>query len=190
MRGNPLLKRKVRNMSRVLISSLVVGLAFVSWAGVRHTSAAQLAPCSGSWLVHLNVEGRDVSEDDLLAFTADGTVTLYGPPVLPALPGQGEVPLSASTGLGVWEPMENGDCAFEVVRVLADDDGVGVGTLDVRATATIDSTAGSIDGQFTYTRATGFGQTAASGSGTITGTPIDGPLLWLTPTSGTASAGG
>jgi hypothetical protein len=177
-------------MYRVLKYSLAVGLALVSWAGVSHSMAAQLTPCAGSWLVHLNVEGRDVSEDDLLAFAADGTVTLYGPPVLPALPGEGEIPLHASTGLGVWEPMENGDCAFEIVRVLGTDDGVGVGTLDIRATATLDRTVGSLDGQFTYARSTGFGKTAASGAGTITGTPIDGPLLWLTSGSPTASAGG
>ena len=177
-------------MSRVLIFSLAVGLALASWASDGNASAAQESPCSGSWLVHLNVEGRDVSEDDLLAFANDGSVTLYGPPVLPALPGEGEVPLYASTGLGVWEPMENGDCAFEIVRVLAGDDGVGVGTLDLRFTATLDRTAGTLDGQFDYARATGFGQTATSGSGTITGTPIDGPLLWLTPASPTVSAGG
>lgn len=176
-------------MSRVLVLTLVLGLALLSWAGADHAGAVQVSPCSGSWLVHLNVDGREVSEDGLLAFAPDGTVTLYGPPVLPALPGEGEIPLYASTGLGVWEPMANGDCAIEVVRVLAGDDGVGVGTLDLRATVTIDRAAGTIDGHFDYTRATGFGQTAASGSGTITGTPIDGPLLWLTPTSGSANTG-
>src|SRR4051812_42182416 len=182
---SPVLKRKDHEMRRLLVFSLAVGVALTSWASVNRARAAQESPCSGSWLVHLHVEGRDVSEDDLLAFASDGSVTLYGPPVLPALPGEGEVPLYASTGLGVWEPIENGDCAFEIVRVLAGDDGVGVGTLDVRATATIDCTAGSLDGNFDYARATGFGQTATSGAGTIIGTPIDGPLLWLTPTSGT-----
>jgi len=177
-------------MRRLLIFSLAVGVALTSWSRVNHAGAAQESPCSGSWLVHLNVAGRDVSEDDLLAFAADGSVTLYGPPVLPALPGEGEFPLSASTGLGVWEPMENGGCAFEIVRVLAGDDGVGVGTLDLRFTVVLDRSAGSLDGQFTYARATGFGQTAASGSGGISGTPIDGPLLWPTPESGTASSGG
>jgi hypothetical protein len=177
-------------MNRFLAFSLVLGLSFVSWTGVSLTSAFELAPCSGSWLVHLYVEGRDASEDDLLAFAADGSVALYGAPVLPALPGEGEVPLYASTGLGVWELMENGDCAFEIVRVLAGDDGVGVGTLDLRFTATIDGSAGSLDGQFTYVRSTGFGKTAASGAGTITGTPIDDPLLWLTPASPTAASEG
>ncbi len=177
-------------MNRVLLYSL--GFVFVlgSWAVGGNASAAQLSPCSGSWLVHLNVEGRDVSEDDLMAFAADGSVTLYGAPILPALPGEGEVPLYASTGLGVWEPMENGDCAFEIVRVLAGDDGVGVGTLDLRFTATLDRSAGNLDGQFTYVRSTGFGKTAASGAGTIRGTPIDGPLLWVTPASPTVGAGG
>ena len=177
-------------MSRGFVSLFGLAVTLIACAGVRDVSAAPTSPCSGSWLVHLNVAGRDVSEDDLLAFAADGSVNLYGPPVLPALPGEGEVPLYASTGLGVWQPMENGDCAFEVIRVLAGDDGVGVGTLDLRFTATLDHTAGSLDGHFDYARATGFGQTATSGSGTVTGTPIDGPLLWLTPADPTVTAGG
>jgi len=176
-------------MRYVVVFVLTLGATMATWAGAGPAYAAQESPCSGSWLVHLSVEGRDVSEDGLIAFAADGSVTLYGPPVLPALPGEGEIALYSSAGLGVWEPMENGDCAFEIVRVLAGDDGVGVGTLDVRATATLDRTAGAIDGRFDYTRATGFGKTAASGSGTITGTPIDGPLLWLTPESGTTPTG-
>jgi hypothetical protein len=154
-------------------------------AATHDLRAAQHVACTGSWLVHLNVEGREVSEDDLLVFGSDGSITLYGPPVLPALPGEGEVPLFASTGLGAWEATLDGNCAFEVVRVLAGDDGVGVGTLDVRAIVTLDHAAGSLDGQITYTRSTGFGKTATSGAGTLTGTPIDGPLLWLTPASGT-----
>jgi hypothetical protein len=177
-------------MRAVLSFLLPIGLGLAFLASEGHIRAAQAEPWSGSWLVHLNVAGRDVSEDGLLAFAPDGSVTLYGPPVVPALPGEGEVPLQASTGLGVWEPMADGDCAFEVVRVLAGDDGLGVGTLDLRFTAAIDRAAGSLDGEFTYARATGFGQTAASGSGTITGTPIDGPLLWLTPATPTAAPQG
>ena len=124
------------------------------------------------------------------AFESDGSISLYGPPVLPALPGEGEMPLFASSGVGTWEAMTDGSCAFEVVRVLAGDDGVGVGTLDVRATVTLDRAAGTLDGQFSYARSTGFGLTTTTGSGTLTGTPIDGPLLWLTPVSGTPSAEG
>src|SRR4051794_34978707 len=103
-------------MSRPLVFLLPFALALALWASDSQQSAAQESTCSGSWLVHLHVAGRDASEDGLLAFAPDGSVTLYGPPVLPALPGEGEVPLDASTGLGVWEPMENGGCAFEVVR--------------------------------------------------------------------------
>jgi hypothetical protein len=172
-------------MLRLTLALLVAGVAFAYGGGTASVDAVEGPACTGSWLVHLNVGGRDVSEDDLLAFGSDGAITLYGPPVLPALPGEGEVPLFASTGLGAWEATLNGNCAFEVVRVLAGDDGVGVGTLDMRATVTLDHAAGSLDGQFTYTRSTGFGKTATSGAGTLTGTPIDGPLLWLTPASGT-----
>ena len=167
-------------MCRALVLVLVVCLATFANTSIGHASAAQDPGCAGSWLVHITLDGRDVVEDALIAFDDDGDVVVHGPPVMPALPGSGEVPLLASSGLGTWEITGEGECAFEYVRLLAADDGVGVGTLNVRGTAAVDG-AGGIDGSLTYIRATGFGQTAATSEGTFTGSPLDGPLLWLTP---------
>jgi hypothetical protein len=132
--------------------------------------------------VHITLEGRDVVEDALIAFEDDGDVEVHGPPVMPALPGAGEVPLQASSGLGTWQSTGDGECAFEYIRLLADDDGVGVGTLNVRGMASLQGT-GALDGLLTVIRSTAFGQTATTSDGTLTGTTLGGPLLWLTPTA-------
>ncbi len=137
--------------------------------------------CAGSWLVRITLEGRDVIEEALIQFEPDGAMAVHGPPVLPALAGPGEEPLQASTGLGSWQSTGEGSCAFEAVRLLGSDDGVGVGTLNIRGMVTIDDAGDGLDGLLTYTRATGFGQTAATVDGTLTGFSLDRPLLWLTP---------
>ena len=58
--------------------------------------------------------------------------------------------------------------------------------LDVRGTAAGDG-SGGLEGNLTYTRATGFGQTAATARGTFTGTSLSGPLLWVTPAATSAA---
>jgi hypothetical protein len=171
-------------MRRTIISvvSLGLGLAAITSAGFGPARASQDPGCAGSWLVHITLEGRDLVEDVLIAFEDGGAVEVHGPPVMPALPGPGEVPLQASSGLGTWQSTGERECAFEYVRLLAGDDGAGVGTLNVRGVASLDG-AGAIDGSLTIIRGTGFGQTAATSEGTLSGTTLDGPLLWLTPTS-------
>ena len=104
---------------------------------------------------------------------------------MPALPGSGEVPLQASSGLGTWQSTGERECAFEYVRLLPGDDGIGVGTLNIGGMATVNRAGDALDGSLTYTRSTGFGQTAATSAGALSGTPLDGPLLWLTPVAET-----
>ena len=172
-------------MRRALRSLLMLPLFFFTFAtvGFNPVRAMQEIDCAGSWLVHITLEGRDIVEDALIAFEDGGAVEVHGPPVMLALPGPEEVPLQASSGLGTWQSTGDGECAFEYVRLLADDDGVGVGTLNVRGMATVDGD-GAIDGSLTVVRSTGFGQTAATSEGAFSGTSLDGPLLWLTPTAG------
>ena len=170
-------------MRRVLSLVLCFGLGLAALPGIGSARAAQESGCAGSWLIHITLEGRDLVEDILIAFKDDGAVEVHGPPVMPALPGPGEVPLQVSSGLGTWERTGEGECAFEYVRLLAAEDGAGVGTLNVRGTAAVDG-AGAIDGSLTVIRSTGFGQTAVTSEGTLSGTTLDGPLLWLTPTTG------
>ena len=167
-------------MHRALVPLIVLCLVIIVYAGID-PARAQEPGCAGSWLIQITLDGRDVAEEALLALDPDGAAVLYSPPVLPALPGSGETALPASDGLGAWQALDGGGCAFEVVRVLAADDGVGVGTLDVRGTAEIESADASLAGSLEMVRATGFGQTAATASGSFTGTPLGGPLLWLTP---------
>ena len=171
-------------MRRVLIPIVSLGLCLtaIASAGFGPARAAQEPGCAGSWLVHVTLEGRDFVEDVLIAFEEGGAVEVYGPPVMPALPGAGEVPLQVSSRLGSWQSTGEQQCAFEYVRLLAGDDGVGAGTLNVRGVATADG-AGAIDGSLTVIRGTGFGQTAATSEGALSGTMLDGPLLWLTPTA-------
>ncbi len=165
-------------MLRIVVFTLMLGcgLAVVSGGGSGSTHAAQdeAAGCAGSWLVQITLEGRDVPEDALIRFDPDGTMTVSSPPVLPAMPGPGEEPLHASAGLGTWESSGEGACAFEVVRLLGSDDGVGVGTLNIRGTAARNDSGDGLDGSLTYIRGTGFGQTASTSDGTFTGFPLDG----------------
>ncbi|MBW3633549.1 MAG: hypothetical protein KY456_11045 [Chloroflexi bacterium] len=171
-------------MRRALIPTVSLGLCLValSGAGFGPARAAQDPGCDGSWLVHITLEGRDLVEDVLIAFEDGGAVEVHSPPVMPALPGLGEVPLQASSGLGTWQSTGERECAFEYVRLLAGDDGVSAGTLNVRGVATADG-GDAIDGSLTIIRSTGFGQTAATSEGVLSGTTLDGPLLWLTPTA-------
>ena len=171
-------------MPRTIIPMMSLGLclAVIAPAGFGPARAAQDPGCAGSWLVHIALEGRGPVEDVLIAFEEGGEVEVHGPPVMPALPGPGEVPLQASSGLGTWQSTGGRECAFEYVRLLAGDDGIGVGTLNVRGVAAVDG-AGAIDGSLTVIRSTGFGQTAATSEGSFSGTTLDGPLLWLTPTA-------
>lgn len=172
-----------RALGLVGLLGLTLFLAPLAGAGSGSTRAAQDAGCAGSWLVRITVEGRDVVEDALIQFDEDGDVVVYGPPVMPALPGVGEMPLLASTGLGMWQSTGERECAFEFVRLLAGDDGVGVGTLNVRGAVSIEGAGDGLEGSLTLTRSTAFGQTAATSDGALSGTPLDGPLLWLTPTA-------
>jgi hypothetical protein len=171
-------------MRRVFIPMMSLGLciAAIASASFGPARASQEPGCAGSWLVHITLEGRNLVEDVLIAFEDDGAIEVHGPSVMPALPGPGEVPLQASSGLGTWQSTGERECAFEYVRLLAGDDGVGAGTLNVRGVAAADG-AGAIDGSLTIIRSTGFGQTAATGEGALSGTTLDGPLLWLTPTA-------
>ena len=166
-------------MRRVLtpMLALVLCVAAVASAGFDLAGAAQDPGCAGSWLVHISLDGRDIVEDALIAFDDEGDIVVHHPPVMPALPGSGEVPLQASSGLGTWQSTGERECAFEYVRLLAGDDGIGVGTLNVRGVATVNRTGDALDGSLTYTRSTGFGQTAATSDGALSGTPLDGPLL-------------
>lgn len=168
-------------MHRSFVLLLVLCLAIVVYAGLGPVRAQETG-CAGAWLIEITLDGRDATEEGLLAFDADGSVALHGPPVLPALPGAGETPLLASDGLGAWQALDGGGCAFEVVRVLGAEDGTSVGTLDVRGTAMIES-GGALAGSLEVFRATGFGQTAATAAGSFTGTSRSGPLLWVTPTA-------
>ena len=165
-------------MRRAISALILLALVGVVHAQ-RGPARAQEASCTGSWLIQITLDERDLSEEALIAFDPDGSVALHAPPVLPALPGPGEIPLLASDGLGAWQALDDGGCAFEVVRVLAADDGASVGTLDMRGTAT--AAGGMLTGPLDIVRATGFSQTAATATGSFTGTPVDGPLLWLTP---------
>jgi hypothetical protein len=178
-----------RALGRVCLLVRVLCLTTLASAGFGSAGAAQDSGCAGSWLVRITVDGRDVVEDALIQFDEDGDIVVHGPPVMPALPGSGEVPLLASAGLGVWQRTGERQCAFEFVRLLAGDDGVGIGTLNVRGAVTIERSGGELNGSLTLTRSTAFGQTAATSDGTLTGTPLDGPLLWLTPTGEVAADG-
>lgn len=172
-----------RPLGPVCLLVLAVCLATLAYVGFGSADAAQDSGCAGSWLVHITVEGRDVVEDALIQFAEDGDIIVHGPPVMPALPGPGEVPLLASAGLGTWQSTGERECAFEFVRLLAGDDGVGVGTLNVRGIVSMDGAGDRLEGSLSLTRSTAFGQTAATGEGTLSSTPLDGPLLWLTPTA-------
>ena len=171
-----------------LLSSLVLALclAALAPAGFGSAGARRDSGCTGSWLVQITVEGRDVVEGALIQFDENGDIVVHGPPVMPALPGAGEVPLLASAGLGAWQSTGERQCAFEFVRLLAGDDGVGVGTLNVRGAVTTERAGDGLEGSLSWVRSTAFGQTMATGNGTLSGTPLDGPLLWLTPTSDVA----
>lgn len=160
-------------MHRALVVLLALAL-FASPAGGR-AAAQAAAGCAGSWLVRASLAGRDVVEDALVRFDADGALVVSGPPILPALPGDDERPYLASPGLGTWEADGEDGCRFTFVRVLAAEDGVPIGTLFVegRATATADPRA--LDGTFDYARSGGTGRTSAEGTGTWSGTPIDLP---------------
>lgn len=170
-------------MVRVVAFMVILGVAVVASGTFGPARAVQEAPaaCADSWLIQMTREGRDAVEDALIAFEPDGALALHGPPVLPALPGAGEKPLLASAGLGTWQRAAGGECAFEAVRLLGSEDGMSVGTLNIRGMATVDAAGDGIDGSLTVIRSTGFGQTAAESAGALTGTSLDGPLLWLTP---------
>jgi hypothetical protein len=166
-------------MDRAVLSLLALTFVAITYAGLG-PARAQEAGCEGSWLIEITLDGRDATETGLLAFDSDGSATLHGAPVLPALPGPGETPLLASDGLGAWQALEDGGCAFEVARVLGTDDGTSVGTLNVRGTAMMES-GGVLAGSLETIRATAFGQTAAAAAGSLAGTSLSGPLLSVTP---------
>jgi hypothetical protein len=169
-----------RGLTVVLM--LVLGVSGVSPVGLAPPLAARAAGCAGLWLVHVTLDGRDIVDEAFFDFDDDGTIRVESAPILPALLGAGETALLASDGLGVWERTGVQTCAFEFVRLLRSDDGVGVGALNVRGLAEVDDAGNELTGSLTIVRATGFGQTAATTTGSFSGTPLDGPLLWLTPT--------
>lgn len=167
-------------MRRVISVMFVLFLAVgVSSAGSAFSLqgaagvAAQDAPgCEGQWLVQLTFEGRDAIEQAIAVFESDGHLMLHTPPVVPALPDMGEEPQFASDTVGSWAAGSGVHCTFDVVRLLAAEDGAALGAVNLRGGIVIDESGLGMDGDFTYDQSSGTGQTVASGAGTLTGTLI------------------
>ena len=139
-------------------------------------AAQEMSGCAGSWLVRISIEGRDVIEDGLVTFEPDGGLTLVSPPVVPPLPNTDGVPLSVSDGVGHWQASDDSACAFDLVRLLGDADGNGLGALYWRGTVEADSDGMGLSGSFNYAQSTPVGQTVANGAGSLTGTTL-GPAV-------------
>jgi hypothetical protein len=99
-------------------------------------------------------------------------VTLHSPSIVPALPESGDDPVFTSDAVGRWRGSGDSGCPFEAVRLLAAENGAGLGRVFFRGMATIDDSGLGLDGSFTYDQSTGFGKTVASGSGMLVGTSI------------------
>ena len=149
---------------------LVVGAGNAGAASLAAPQAS--AGCEGQWLVQLSFEGRDAVEEAIAVFAADGGLVLHGPPVVPALPGGDDEPLHVSNAVGGWAPGSGVHCTFDVVRLLAAEDGVALGAVYLRGGIVIDDGGLGLTGTFTYDQSAGLGQTVSSGSGTLVGTSI------------------
>lgn len=163
-------------MHRLLIAAIVLGVVAGiggTLPGGRNVDArVQAAGCEGLWRVQLTFEGRDAVEEAIAVFTADGELVLYSPSVVPALPGPDDEPLHVSDAVGAWAPGSGVHCTFDVVRLLAAEDGAALGAVNLRGGIVVDEGGLGLTGIFTFDQSAGTGQTVSSGSGTLTGTAI------------------
>lgn len=140
---------------------------------VPSVAAQDTAGCQGSWLVRINILGRDVIEDGLLTFNENGDLNLVGPPVVPPLPDTVDDPLYVSNGVGHWQETDAAACTFDVVRLIGDADGNGLGAIYWRGSATVDPATLALSANFEYFQSTPLGQTIANGSGRVTGSSLE-----------------
>lgn len=168
----------MRRVAAALLALAVAALAGSDLRPVGYGTAAggqsaSGAGCEGSWMVALSIEGR-APERLLIAFEPDGRVVAYGASVVPPFPDTIYDRLFPSPGMGQWEPTGADDrgCAFDVVRLLADEAGDELGTVYLRGTLTVEADGVGIAGSFTYAQGMPSGRTIASGDGAIDGLTI------------------
>jgi hypothetical protein len=154
----------------VLVLVLVIGARAASTGPLAAAQAG--SGCEGQWLVQLTFEGRDAVEEAIAVFAADGGLVLYGPPVVPALPGGDDEPLHVSDAVGGWAPGSGVHCTFDAVRLLVAADGVALGAVYLQGGIVVDESGLGLTGTFTYDQSSGLGRTVSSGSGTLVGTSI------------------
>lgn len=165
-----------RSLMLVLVLAMMLAAAG-AFAIVKRPAVAEIARqaadgCGGSWRLALTFEGRDLVEETLGVFGADGQATLHSPAVVPALPGGDTEPFYASDAVGSWSATGADGCTFDAVRLLAAEDGAPLGSVYFRGTLTVDASGVGMGGTFTWDQATGFGKTVSSGSGTMAGAAI------------------
>jgi hypothetical protein len=164
--------------SLMLVFVLAMTVAVAGAAGiVQRPAEAEIVRqatdgCGGSWRLTLTFEGRDLVEETLAVFNADGQAALHSPAVVPALPGTDTEPFYASDAIGSWNATDANGCTFDAVRLLAAEDGTPLGSVYIRGTLAVDESGAGMDGTFTWDQATGFGKTVRGGTGTVTGAAI------------------
>lgn len=152
------------------IVALFVGLPALD---VGQVGAAQEGPgCEGQWRLQITFDGRDLVEEAIAVFDADGALVWHTPPVVPALPEMGDEPLYASDTVGSWAGGSGVHCTFDVVRLLAAEDGAPLGAVNIRGGIVLDESGPGLTGTFTYDQSSGPGRTVASGGGTVVGTSM------------------
>lgn len=155
-----------------LSAALALATAGVLLGSPVTTTAQPVDICNGQWLWQLTFDGRDEIEEAIADFDEDGDLVLFGPSVVPALPGSGDdEALHVSDSVGSWQKEDEAEltCTFSAVRLLADDDGGSIGKVFFQGTVQVVANGAGMEGTFTFDQSSGTGKTVNSGSGTVVG---------------------
>ena len=150
---------------------------FAAAAAVAVPARAQevipASPVVGTWVVAVTVEGATpLKLPNLVTFSADRTMTVAAPPVLPEVPGAAAT-AHFSVGQGAWTPSGGNGADFVFAFLVSGEDGTLKSINTVHGAVEVDPNAGVYIGQFKLDIVRGDG-TSETASGTWQGARMDG----------------
>lgn len=156
-------------VSLVFVVALLVGAFGIATSApvvARGTTSDSLAnhPVVGAWM--LSADG----EPSVTAFTSDGIVM--------------DSELDGSSGVGSWNAVDESTAAFTLILLATEDDNPM--SIVIRGTMEIDASGdtGTLDYSFTVVALDGTVYFSASGTGSATRIPVEGPELVGSPVAG------
>jgi len=162
-------------------SAAIAGLISGIGLSTQRAMAQQATPVpstgsallTGSWVVAVSFDGSTpLILPNLINFSADGTMSVAAPPLLPELPGAGNTQDAFSGGIGAWTQSGNGNAEARFAFLVTSADGTLASINTVRQSITLDPSGDVYNGTFSLDIADASGAVTSTATGTLQGNRI------------------